>query len=861
MLLPSIQILAAVAGAFDATPTATATTSAAAGAAATTGATANEPVRTAPSADDVFLRAFGRRSQLLPPFDASLYANGRDIGRVHVEPAADPAQTKIDAKAFTDAVAGELTPEAQASMREAVGTSDKLTVADLRTLGWTVALEPERLSLRADPPLAWRPRVSVFSGRSRAGADRPGIPLAGFSAYVNANLFAEVEDEGSGLERGPLQGLFIAGASARGWQLTTGAAVQENLTDQSDGGGVDVRRLNTKLTRDFPERMLQLEIGDTQTSSLGYATSVGQLGVTFGTNFDLKPLENFQTQARQEFDLDQAATVQVFVNGVQIRTLRLQPGRYSLDDLPIASGVSNDVLILIQTAAGTREIRFNAFRAPSLLREGVSRWNVSAGVERGFAAGDFDYTGDPVLAVSYERGITGALTAGGAARIGDGGGVAAAQAAFAYRGVFFDAQVAASSFDDTGSGYAFDVQMLRSPVAEATGQRPLRASWVVSYRSPEFTSIKPRGTFRNDLSWTTAASVGGALSANLDWQASAGYGVSRDGQDRYDASLSLSYAIGRLATTATVSHERDTTPGREAETTFRVGLSLPFGRRNSFQAAYDSRQNRSSAAVTGRRDLGLTSTLDYRLGGVRDDEQQGVLADVVLTGHRGTLSATSDIEQVVSDEGGAEDARLRTRVTASTAIVFADGRFGLTAPVSGGFVIIDDKALDGRGRIGVNPRPNIDGEVRYQAVSGRFGPAVVSGLRSYMPHRVETEPLTIDDQVLFAVKAFDYRPAADAGAIYVIEGGDLVTLTGQLTVAGQPLALAVGRFESEDGQSAVFFTNRFGRYFVEGLKAGKTYRVVTSDGAFVGRATVDEDLRGLVRDRHLELRPANGATP
>src|SRR3546814_6965583 len=74
-------------------------------------------------------------------------------------------------------------------------------------------------------------------------------------------------------------------------------------------------------------------------------------------------LPTFNLGGRQIF-VASPSTVEVLVNGAPYQTLDLQPGTYSLDDLPIQIG-SNDVQLVVRDAAGREQVtRFDYFFDP-----------------------------------------------------------------------------------------------------------------------------------------------------------------------------------------------------------------------------------------------------------------------------------------------------------------------------------------------------------------------------------------------------------------------------------------------------------------------------------------------------------------
>jgi outer membrane usher protein len=76
---------------------------------------------------------------------------------------------------------------------------------------------------------------------------------------------------------------------------------------------------------------------------------------------------------------------------------------------------------------------------------------------------------------------------------------------------------------------------------------------------------------------------------------------------------------------------------------------------------------------------------------------------------------------------------------------------------------------------------------------------------------------------------------------------------------GKPVALIGGRVIAEDGKDKEplpFFTNSVGRFAIQSLRPGVTYRVVIGGGATSFEFTVPADTSGLVDLKTINLQPA-----
>ena len=71
----------------------------------------------------------------------------------------------------------------------------------------------------------------------------------------------------------------------------------------------------------------------------------------------------------------------ILVDNVLIKHIRLSPGNYNLTDLPLNPG-ANNVKLVIEDDSGQRQtLEFTGFSGQELLAPGISEWSVNAGIK------------------------------------------------------------------------------------------------------------------------------------------------------------------------------------------------------------------------------------------------------------------------------------------------------------------------------------------------------------------------------------------------------------------------------------------------------------------------------------------------
>ena len=173
-------------------------------------------------------------------------------------------------------------------------------------------------------------------------------------------------------------------------------------------------RLQTQLVFDQPGEMRRWIAGDSFASSgeLGSSLNLGGIGVAklyqLNPYFIKTPLAGYSGSAAQ------ASTVDIYVDGVRVRSEQVAPGNFNLQNLSAysATGLRN-VEVVVRDPFG-REQRFNFpyFFTDQLLAEGLSEYSYNAGqIRNNFGLKSADY-GAFAVSAFHRYGVTDKLTLG-----------------------------------------------------------------------------------------------------------------------------------------------------------------------------------------------------------------------------------------------------------------------------------------------------------------------------------------------------------------------------------------------------------------------------------------------------------------
>ncbi len=250
----------------------------------------------------------------------------------------------------------------------------------------------QRLIVAAAPELL--PPVNITLEDAPMHAPTPSIP----GAFIGYDIVASDEDA-----MRFASGQFETGAFAGVWATST------TWLASTDAQRV-ATRLDTFISRDWPDRMLALRLGDGITTPGDWGGAVRLGGIHWGTDFGVRPdFITFPLPAMRG-EAVVPATVDVYVNGALRARREVAPGPFKLSDLPVVSG-NGDVQLVVRDALG-REQRIEQpyFASTDLLRAGLSQYSVEVGaVREDYGLQDFRY-GRGLMVSGIRHGLTDRLT-------------------------------------------------------------------------------------------------------------------------------------------------------------------------------------------------------------------------------------------------------------------------------------------------------------------------------------------------------------------------------------------------------------------------------------------------------------------
>ncbi|MDU9393989.1 fimbria/pilus outer membrane usher protein [Pseudomonas sp. zfem002] len=261
--------------------------------------------------------------------------------------------------------------------------------------------QAQRLLLEV--PLGWLPNQRI-GGRSlypRSEARSSFGALFNYDLYLN-----DTDDVGTSLSAWNEFRLF----DSWGTFSTTGQWRQQISGERFDDSQRGFLRYDTTFRYTDEERLLTFEAGDVVSGSLPWSSSVRLGGVQLSRDFSVRPdlvtypLPAFAGEAAVPSSLD------LFINGYKSASADLQPGPYTLTNVPYINGAGEAVVVTTDALGRQVSTTLPFYVTSTLLQKGLSDFSVAAGkLRRNYGISDFSY-GSALTSASLRYGVSDSFT-------------------------------------------------------------------------------------------------------------------------------------------------------------------------------------------------------------------------------------------------------------------------------------------------------------------------------------------------------------------------------------------------------------------------------------------------------------------
>ncbi|WP_338493238.1 fimbria/pilus outer membrane usher protein [Pseudomonas trivialis] len=214
--------------------------------------------------------------------------------------------------------------------------------------------------------------------------------MSSFGALLNYDVYFNDTDEG---------GSYLAAWNEVRLFDNWGTLSTTGQFRQTLAGGISDSTLNngyrlydTTWRFSDDERLLTYEAGDVVSGSLPWSSSVRLGGVQLSRDFAVRP--DLVTYPLPQFAGEAAvpSSVDLFINGYKSESALLQPGPYTLTNIPFINGAGEAVVVTTDALGRQVSTTVPFYVTSTLLQQGLSDFSVAAGtLRRDYALRDFGY--------------------------------------------------------------------------------------------------------------------------------------------------------------------------------------------------------------------------------------------------------------------------------------------------------------------------------------------------------------------------------------------------------------------------------------------------------------------------------------
>ncbi len=265
-----------------------------------------------------------------------------------------------------------------------------------------VDYDERRQRLLLTVPPAWLPGQVI--GKDQRGPRYPGRSSNG--ALLNYDFYATRTDN-AGSRLSSWNELRFFGPVG---QFSTNGVYTQQLEGGVSGQQEGYIRYDTWFSNEDENDAISWRAGDLVTDALSWSNSVRLGGVQIARDFSVRPdlvtypLPAFSGQAAVPSSVD------LFINGYRSTQANVQPGPWSLTNVPFVNGAGDAVITTTDAVGRQVTTTLPFYVSSSLLRQGLSDYSFSAGaIRENYGLQNFDY-GAAAASGSYRYGLTDWLT-------------------------------------------------------------------------------------------------------------------------------------------------------------------------------------------------------------------------------------------------------------------------------------------------------------------------------------------------------------------------------------------------------------------------------------------------------------------
>jgi len=632
-----------------------------------------------------------------------------------------------------------------------------------------------------------------------------------------------------------LLGGFDSFLNMNGYVLENQSVYQSNLEQKWFRG-------DTRLVKDFNDKMIRTQLGDVNYQTVGFQTLRPIGGASFSRNFTLNPYRTPYPKFNRDFIVKTRSRVTYFVNGNLIKSEYLSPGRYAVRDIPLVNGINN-IVVEIEDDLGRKEIvNFQQTTSINLLNNGESRFDISVGYPFQDINFKRQYEKEDLLTSGfYQHGLSNVFTS---ALYGQNfsnfnlGGMESILATNLGNFSFGAAYGGDDKFKGSVYSLGYNLSIVKPQWSSAHNLN-------IRFEKRDSDFIQTWESTPARIKNLYAINYGLPLFNRLTLGLGGNYGQKNDqGEvDKYGYDMSLTMRI-LSNINATIYAARNRDEFRNVNELAYMMVNITFPEKAQYITAYADVTNHTRRLTYVKDNLnelnsfkGQATVEDNRNSNIGD-------ADIVFNSKLADLGVHAT---GFKDKSGDSYGRYSARVNSS--FVFAgsdDGwSWAVSRPVQTSFALLAPNEYLEDQAFGVKSTSPYN-----EGLSDFMGKTVFVNLLPYQYREIQLDPAAVDIGYSLGKENFVLFPTYRSAHLIFVGAPGTVTVKGTLVSAGEIQTLKTGEVSSEKLKS-LFFTNRKGHFLIENLVPGK-YVLKTADERTV-TFTIPDKVKGLFDLGNLEI--------
>ncbi|MFZ3207866.1 MAG: fimbria/pilus outer membrane usher protein [Geobacteraceae bacterium] len=556
-------------------------------------------------------------------------------------------------------------------------------------------------------------------------------------------------------------------------------------------------RLSSSLIYDRRQEMRRIVGGDFFASSGDLGAGVNLGGVSFSKLYRINPYFINRPTVGISGLVSLPSDMEVYLNGVRIRSDRLSPGEFELRNITGYGGVSL-VEVVIRDAFGREQrIRRPFYFTTILLKKGLHEYSYNIGAVRREFGITSNHYGELAFSGFHNYGITDSLTLGLRGEWS--------------RNAYNLGQQASILIPGSGT-----VTLSLSGSHNDAGNSGIAGLFAYSYQGKMINTRFFIKGFSRDYS--TIAPAASLLKTRYEASAGGGYGAVKFGSLNLDLTSAQLYQ-GDTTQAVTASYSRNLTGNLNMSASlkrvirplsgneFFVGLNYYPGKQISLTANYQRVGDTNTETLQVQKNQPLGEGVGFRSTLERTDSRNHSLnrfnPSVQYNARHGVYAADYSWQNTGSATTDS------SRLSASGAIVYAGNTVGFTRPVSDSFALV--KVGDVAGvRVNLNNQ-----EIgRTDALGKVFAPE----MGSFNHNQVSITDKDVPIDYLLSAKLKQVSPPYRSGSCVLFEATRMQAVTGIITakVGNETKPLEFNEVTMNiDGKPVTFQTGGGGEFYLD----------------------------------------------